>query len=329
MKTTSIKSNLYKNADRSSEANVSPFWVLVRKEIADHIQSWRFIILVSIILLTCFGSVYVSLTSIGDALKELKEGDDFVFLKLYTVSDGSLPSFYLLLSFLGPLLGLSLGFDAINSEVNRGTISRVLAQPIPRDHFINAKFVASIVIVAVLIFALNFLMMGIGLVSIGIPPSAQEFARVVFFSVITILYIAFWLNLSIYFSIRFTQPATSALSGIATWLFFSIFYLIIVKIVDRIMNPDGPLTIGVQRFKTVITRLSPNQLFDDASTSALMPTVRSFGPLTFEQTQGAIPSQISLAQSMILTWPQLTGLVALTVLCFVFSYYKFMKNEIR
>ena len=42
-----------------------PFRVVVNKEISDHVKSWRFIILMGIILLTCMGSLYTSLTNIA------------------------------------------------------------------------------------------------------------------------------------------------------------------------------------------------------------------------------------------------------------------------
>ena len=34
-----------------------PFWVIVNKEIRDHVRSWRFIILLAIITLTCMGAL--------------------------------------------------------------------------------------------------------------------------------------------------------------------------------------------------------------------------------------------------------------------------------
>ena len=37
-----------------------PFWVIVNKEIRDHVRSWRFIILLAIITLTCMGALYTS-----------------------------------------------------------------------------------------------------------------------------------------------------------------------------------------------------------------------------------------------------------------------------
>ena len=206
------------------ERTLHPFWVIVNKEISDHVRSWRFIILLFLILLTCFGSLYISITNIGKAVKPGDPDGAFFFLKLFTTSDGSLPPFHVFIGFLGPLLGISLGFDAINSEQNRGTLSRIMSQPIHRDYLINAKFMASLVVISILFFALGFLVMGLGLIIIGVPPTAGEFLRVLLFIFLNILYVAFWLNLSILFSVIFRQAATSALASIAVWLFFTIFF---------------------------------------------------------------------------------------------------------
>ncbi len=313
----------------TQKETINPFWIIVNKEISDHIKSWRFIILVSIIALTCIGSMYTALTNISEALKNAKTEDIFVFLKLYTVSDGTLPSYFVFIAFLGPLLGISLGFDAINSEYSKGTISRIMAQPIPRDYFINAKFIASLIIVSVMLFSLSLLVMGIGLLTIGIPPTAEEFLRIMLFTITGILYVAFWLNLSILFSVKFQQSATSALTGIGVWLFFSIFYSMLINVIFKALVPSGNLSIAGEKMKLGFLRFAPNQLFSDATTVLLMPSVRSLGPLTMQQMQGAIPNPIPVGQSLMLVWPQIIGLIALTVLCFVLSYISFMRREIR
>lgn len=311
-----------------------PFSVLVAKEIADHIRSWRFIVLLLLILLTCLGSLYTSISNINKAIEKANDPDGgFLFLKLFTLSDGSLPPFHVFVGFLGPLLGISLGFDAINSEQNAGTLSRVMAQPIHRDYLLNAKFVGALVVISTLFFALGFLVMGAGIIIIGIPPSPTEFLRIIFFIILSILYVAFWLNLSILLSVRFQQAATSALTAIAVWLFFTVFYQIIINVVAKAMMPAetaNPYEImSYQKFITGLLRLVPSQLFSDATTTLLMPSIRSLGPLTMEQMYGAIPSPLPLKESLIIVWPQLTGLIAATVLCFAFSYYSFMRKEIK
>jgi len=269
---------------------INPFWVIVNKEIADHIKSWRFIILVAIIAFTCIGSMYTALTSISEAIKNSEADDIFVFLKLYTASDGTLPSYFIFIGFLGPLLGIGLGFDAINSEQNRGTIGRIMSQPIPRDFLINAKFTAALLVISILFIALSLLVMGIGLISIGIPPTPEEFFRIMLFTFASIIYVGFWLNLSILFSVSFQQPATSALTGIASWLFFSIFYSMLVDVVFNLYVPSGMnLSVAGEKLKISILRLAPNQLYSDITTSLLTPSIRSLGPLSMEQVEGAIP----------------------------------------
>ena len=299
---------------------IHPFKVILNKEISDHVRSWRFIILIAIIVLTCLGSIYTAFTNFGSVVKSNDPEGAFFFLKLFTISDGTLPSFFVFISFLGPLLGISLGFDAINSEQNNGTLSRVLSQPIYRDYLLNAKFLAALIVIGIMFFALGFLVMGLGLVTIGIPPTAEEFLRIIVFIFLSIIYVAFWLNLAILFSVLFRQPATSALSVIAIWLFFSIFYSMIVNLIVKSFTPSrlaaAHQVFRLEELKIILLRIMPNQLFSDATTTLLMPSVRSLGPLTMEQVYGTIPGPLPLGQSLLLVWPQVTGLIAATILCF-------------
>ncbi len=312
---------------------VHPFWVIVQKEVTDNVRSWRFIILIVIIALTCLGSMYTALTNIREAVKPNDPEGAFFFLKLFTISDGTLPSFFVFISFLGPLLGISLGFDAVNSEQNKGTLSRIMAQPIHRDYLINAKFVAALVVISVMLFALGYFVMGIGLITTGIPLTAEEFLRINFFIILSILYVSFWLNLSVLFSVLFKQSATSALSGISVWLFFLVFYPLIVDLITKAFKPSQfalPQAIYLyEKLKFILVQIMPNQLFSEATTTLLMPSVRSLGPLTIEQIHGTIPGPLPLGQSILLVWPQVTGLLAVTIICFAISYYSFMRREIR
>ena len=314
-----------------------PFLVIVGKEMSDHIRTWRFIILLALIALTCFGSLYTSISNIGTPKAGATGGNgSFFFLQLFTVTDGTLPSYIVFLNFLGPLLGIAMGFDAVNSEMNRGTLSRLLAQPVHRDYLLNGKFVAALLVIATLFFSLTLLMTGLGLLFIGVPPTASEFLRVLAFTLLTVLYVAFWLNVAILFSVRFRSPATSALTAIAVWLFLTVFYPILVRLVARAFAPDpGPAAMmdgslmSYEHTVMNLLRFAPGQLFSDATTTLLRPAVRSLGPLTMEQVAGAIPNPLPLGESVLIVWPQLVGLIAATVGCFVLSYLSFMRKEIR
>lgn len=327
------KNKTFWNKFRHDDKVFNPFSVIVQKEIADFVRSWRFKILLLILALTCMGSLYTALTNISDALKSSDNDPAFLFLKLFTVSDGTLPSFLVFISFLGPLLGIGLGFDAINTERNSGTLSRILSQPIHRDYLINAKFIASITVISISLFALVLMVVGLGLLFTGIPPTPEELIRIVLFTVVSILYIAFWLNLSILFSVRFQHAATSALAGIAVWLFFSIFFNMIVNILAKATAisqyaPEAQL-IAHKEFILNLMRISPNQLYSEATSTLLVPSVRSLGPLSMTQLHGTVPGPIPIGQSILLIWPLISVLIAITVLCFVASYVQFMRKEIR
>jgi len=342
MELTSLKNKgsvlMEKGRTKKHRSN-STFWVIVQKEFNDYISSWRIIILLAIILLTCVGSLYTAVTTIQDVIDandsaQVIGRNSYLFLQLFTTSDGTLPSFITFVGFLGPLLGIALGFDAINSERNKGTLSRLMAQPIPRDYVINGKFVAALLLSSLLFLILGLLVMSMGILILGIPPTIEEFFRILFFLVSCIVYIAFWLNLSILFSVTFRQAATSALSSIAIWLFFSVFYTMIINLIAKsLLNSDSITTvaqaIGRQEFVLNLLRLSPNYLFSEATTTLLSPSVRSLGPLTMEQTVGAVASPLPLSQSLLLIWPQLTGMIAATMICFVIAYILFMRQEIR
>lgn len=314
-------------------ASSSAFWIMVHKEFGDHIRSWRFAILMGIILLACIGSVYSAITALrnGDASEQAGEG--FLFLQIFTLSDGTLPSFISFVTFLGPLMGIALGFDAINTERSKGTLSRLVSQPIYRDDILKAKFVSTLLVIAVAIFALGLLVVGVSLIVIGYPPTAEELWRVLLFLLTSIVYVGFWLNLSILFSVRFRQATTSALAGISLWIFFSVFYSMILNLIAKGAAPASTAgtdeIMDYQRLMMALNRLSPSELFNEANMTLLMPSVRSLGPLTMEQVVGALPSPLPLGQSLLLVWPQLTGMLAATMICFGLSYLLFMRQEIR
>ena len=320
---------------RKQQKAESPFRVMVQKEVGDHIHSWRFMVMLILIVLTFMGSLYVSLSNINAAVADINDPDRiFIYLKLLTTSDGTLPTFHIFISFLGPLLGIALGFDSINAEQNNGTLTRLMAQPVYRDNLLLAKFCGALLVISVLFLCLALLMIGGGMIITGVPIEPVELLRILGFVVLSILYVGFWLSLSILLSVKFRNAATSALTAIGIWLFFTVFYRIIVNLVMNTMLPgSGNLQpeeiLSYNNLFLSLLRLSPSQLYTDAVTTLLMPSVRSLGPLTMEQMAGAIPSPLPLKESLMIVWPQVTGLLAATTVCFAWAYYLFMRREIR
>ena len=113
------------------------------KELADYFISWRGVILFAVVLLTAVFAIYGPSGAIQNIRDSISSGSQlgstqFVFLRLFTTSgQGSQSFLYFISAFLLPVIGIALGFDAINSEKNNGTMSRLLSQPIHRDTVFN------------------------------------------------------------------------------------------------------------------------------------------------------------------------------------------------
>jgi len=302
-----------------------------RKELADSFTSWRFIILFALVLLA---AVFATRGAFENIRGEVTGVAPFVFLRLFTTSGEALPSFLTFIVFFVPIVGIVLGFDAINSERNSGTLSRLLSQPIYRDAVINGKFLAGVATIAIMLTSIVILVSGIGLRMIGVPPSSEEAIRLLVFLVVSIVYGAFWLGLAILFSIFFRRVATSALASIAVWIFFIFFMVMLASAIANVLAPAGETVASQLRNAEVnlmLMRVSPINLFQEAMIVLLIPGIRTIGQLLqFQRAAGwMIPNPLPLGQSLLIVWPHLVSLLALTVVCFAISYIRFMREEIR
>jgi len=287
------------------------------KELADDFTRWRFLILFAIAFAVAIFAIYMDAQYIKQAITDPR----FVFLKLYTTSGESLPLFIIFFVFFLPIIGMTLGFDAINSEKNSGTLSRLMSQSIYRDAVINGKFLAGMVTIAIMLTSVVLVVGGVGLRLIGIPPSAEEVLRLLFFLVVGVVYGSFWLGLAILFSIFFPRVATSALASIALWIFF--IFLFAVPLFTEIGGRAGYLLMQV----------SPISLFWESSTVLLVPSARTMAQMLNVSVSSSWPflpsSALSVGQSLVTVWPHIVSLVALTAICFAISYIRFMREEIR
>jgi len=307
---------------------------ILRKELADYFTSIRCLVLFFLVILASTAGLYAAQQGIRGGSPE-----GLVFLRLFTTSGGIIPSLasFIALFFI-PLVGIALGFDAINNERTSGTLSRLLSQPIYRDSVINGKFLAALVTMCIMVGTTIFLVSGYGLRMIGVPPNAEEIIRIFIYLFLTIVYGAFWIGLSMLFSILFRRVAASLLFSIVLWLFFSFFMLMIAPAIANALAPTADAAqaelIRNAELQQMLLRFSPNTLFGEAATVILHPVlletnIGMVGALASGQAAYMIPNPLNLGQSLGIIWPHLTSLISLSVICFAISYLLFMKQEIR
>jgi ABC-2 type transport system permease protein len=311
---------------------------IVKKELADHFASYRFLILFALIAMASLTLVLMAASGIEESVRG-SQAPRFVFLMLFTTSkiQFSLVQF---VAFFGPLIGLILGFDAINRERNEGTLSKLLAQPIYRDSVINGKFLAGVFVITVMMTSIVLLITGMGLLTVGVKPGVEELWRILVYLVISIVYISLWLGVAILFSILFRSIATSALAALAVWVFFSFFLALGVNALITALLSGGqesaaaslPLVFGIEK---TLSFTSPMMLYTDSTAAIVDPLRRTLQPFIVQM--GAMEKYsltrfsgpLPFGQSMLIAGPYLIFLIAITVICFAISYIVFMRQEIR
>ncbi|MCK4862685.1 MAG: ABC transporter permease [Dehalococcoidales bacterium] len=324
---------------------------IIRKELADHFNSIRFLVLFLLVLVAVGGGIYAAKQGIREALEASRAvtEDGFVFLSLFTSSWGDIPIFTMVIAIVIPITGIVLGFDAINSERTGGTLSRLLSQPVYRDSVINGKFLAGIITITIMAGTAILLVGGFGLIwfdlrpygfnmtGIGVPfPTPEEIIRLFLYFVITVVYGAFWMGLSMLFSVVFRRAAGSLLIPMVIFIIFYFFW-VFLGFGGAIANAVSPITgssdiatqIQQAGMQQTILRLSPSYLFREAYAVLLLPVAKGLGVITVAQARFMVANPISLTQSLLAIWPHLIGMVSLSAICFAISYIIFMKQEIR
>jgi ABC-2 type transport system permease protein len=307
--------------------------VVIMKELSDHLTSARMRVLEWLVVLVALAALYGAIQQIKDTTAE----DPFLFLRLFTTSRDPLPSFVSFISFLVPLMAIGLGFDAVNGEYTRRTLSRILSQPIYRDALLFGKFLAGVATLAVSLITLWLLVIGLGLLLIGVPPGAEEVGRCILFLVVTIIYAGVWLAVALLFSIVFRSAATAALVTLGIWLVITFIWPVLAGAIAQAIVPIDPRyaalglqTPGTAEAEHILARLSPSTLFAETVVAILDPTTRSLGPIYLSQMQGAVlGAPLPIGESILIAWPQTVGMIASAIVLFVIGYVIFQRQEVR
>ena len=337
------------------EARLPAGWrVIAAKEFSDHVTSARFLVLLVIIGFSAAVPLYFAAGEIRSAASQLTSAQA-VFLALFTFGPEDF-GFLRADTFVGlfaPLLGIAFGFDAVNVERSEGTLPRLVSQPIHRDDVINGKFVAGLGVIALVFTSMILIVSGVGIVVLGLVPDLSDVIRLVAWVALTVLYAGFWLALGMLLSVVFHRAATAALIGFGTWvavvLLGSLFLLQLIAQLVAPINQNASTeaeardAVRAAQTQSLIRRLSPHTLYRETATVLLVPydpiTAGAFVPASLEELDQARPNQqgfpgriaslFSIQQSLLIVWPQVVGLVALTTVVFATTYVVFMRQEVR
>ncbi len=307
---------------------------IAEKEMRDQFGSKRFLVLFGFMILLSGLAAY-------QGVDYIKDNADATFLYIFSGSRFSY-SFIQIMVLFGPILGMALGFDSVNKERTTGTLSMLLGQPIYRDSVINGKFLAGAASLATVGLGTIAITVGLSIPMLGYGPTGGEVLKIIVLSLLTVLYLVFWLSLGMLFSVIAKKTSTSILASIATWMFFSIVLGILANAVAGVLVPlpAGDFQGGGQNgFKVSeefrdamaermavtdsINRLSPTELFENTA-NAVLGVTDQFTRMTQEFTR-----VVPLGEALLANWASIAVLAVGLVVCFAASYMLFLRMEIR
>jgi ABC-2 type transport system permease protein len=306
--------------------------VVFARELFDNLTSARMLLLEFLAVLLGGVAVYFAAEQIRNTTAE----DPFLFLRLFAPPGQSILSFVAVLSILVPLIAIGLGFDSVNGEYNRRTMSRILAQPIYRDALLFGKFLAALATLSICLISLWLMVIGFGLIRLGIPPNTEELGRGLVFLLVTIAHGGVWLALAMLFSIVFRSTASAALVALGVWLFVSLLWPAVAQLIGEQISPSdirfaqlGLPTPDTLAWQQGLARLSPTTLYGEAVLAMLNPEAQSLTNLLAQFQGRVLGAPLPFDQSLISAWPQIVGLLAGTILLFVIGYVAFQRQEVR
>jgi ABC-2 type transport system permease protein len=333
------RSEAIRKARRAERAPSGGWRTIAAKELTDHLVSLRFFVLLVVIVVAAVVPLLFVSGTISNQAPQVS-GAPALFMALFVLGPDEIGGIATVafVALLVPLVGIAFGFDAINSERSQGTLARLLAQPVHRDDVVNGKFAAGIAVIALLLAAMAAVVAGVGIMRLGIIPTPEEIARIVVWLVSTVLYASFWLAFALLISVVVRSAATAALIGFGTWLGLTLLGQVVLPVLAQTFFPadtSGSFDafFASSTAQQLFLRLSPAQLYSDIQVAVLNPSVASvLGPGNLGQAisqQEALPTLLSLDQSILVVWPQIVLLLALTIAMFALAYVLFLRQEVR
>ncbi|MEM1586110.1 MAG: ABC transporter permease subunit [Candidatus Bathyarchaeia archaeon] len=310
---------------------------IVRKEIADHLGSKRFPLLVALILLSGLATSYLGVQSIAQGpIRETEQ--TMVFLRLLTGGErAQILSFVYFIGLFGPIVGISLSFDSINREMASGSMLKVLSNPIYRDSVILSKIIAGLLIILLIVFSSSGIVVGFNMLLAGFGPTLEGTFRIIYFATASFLYIGLWFSIGLLFSVIFRRTTTSALASIALWILLSIFFYLIADVIAaeiskiRYYFPSPPESAIITYYEVsnAISRISPLTLYAEVANIFLNPEIRTTGLFYIYSENLPAPQPLGLDLSIALAWPSFSALIAGFVIILALSTLIFLRMEIR
>ena len=303
----------------------NPILVIAEKEFADAVRSKRLWGL-TIVMLALFALMIFSFT-MGQAQVTVS-GEAVRIDPVTQILIGLTAS----VGLVAPLLGLSLGYDAISGEREKGTIRLLLSRPIYRDQVINGKSLSAL---ATITFALGLsamVLVGLSSVMLGAALDLDLVVRIVLYVLLAVLLAFVYYSVSLLISAASRRSSRSLMLSLLVWILFTFVIPLIGFFVAMTMVGPMPPTENEEAIREWTKRVAeitesinlvvPNTHFSKIADNLLRARIK-LGEM-FEEFE-TVPTTIG--EVFLHGWVNLAVLILYAVAPYAASYAIFTSSE--
>lgn len=275
-------------------------FTIAKKEIMDNIRN-KWIIVVS----TIFALLTILISYLGTVYS--KEWNDF---------GGTIAGMMSFVEYILSVIALILGYGAIITEVERGSMSALLSLSATRFEIITGKFLG---LASVLSFTILIGFGAAGLIIAANVPNVNYIEFLTFLGA-TILFGLIFLSIALFFSTIFKKRSTAIGGAIFLWFFF-LFLLPIIFSIILIGNVglENFLSTTIPDWYYILELLNPVSVYSYFISINVVPLTQTIQGSTSVVIK--YPSFISnsLLLPILFLW---------IVLFFILTYWRFNKQDI-
>ena len=242
-----------------------PELIVAEKEFRDHVTSKRFIVIFGIMLLLAIYAINLGMDSYNQQLDNYKNqidtnnpdtqriiqnyeqmiqdardrGDPSQSIQMLQDDldrylNPPMPSvlqvfqsMLMLFSYLGMVLGASLGFDQIAREKDEGSLKFLVTSPVYRDAIINGKTIGAIATLAGAMGAAFAIIVAVMLLK-GVVPGAEDMIRIFLFFIASLLYCTVFFAMAMMISTLSKNTAAAAIMTVGMVFVVFIFTVLVM-----------------------------------------------------------------------------------------------------
>ncbi len=208
---------------------------IARKEFTDTITSKRLWVLIGIFLLFSIASTYS--TSFGFIMGGRQAARPMVQIASAIATA---------MTYMAPLLGIALAFDAVSGERERGTLRILLSRPIYREDVINGKIMSALATIGLAIILSSLASVSVSILLHNISVTIDDISRICLFAVFSAVLSFAYYALSLFISTFSNKSSHSLVISIGIWIFLAFILSIMSSfIATAVLGPPPERAVAV------------------------------------------------------------------------------------